>query len=145
MGLIHSQVTSSLIWSNSIASEPEEILFPQVSCFASVHTLTSISRTGWCPCRTAFKQLGFFPSWLRPVLYRVPYSRFPSVHSCYSLAAHPVTFIQNVFSHFSTKISRKRKHSIGNRQPWKGSVTKPPCILASFTGKRIILLARLLY
>lgn len=36
MGLIHSQVTSHLIWTEFIAPEPEQILFPKVSLPVSI-------------------------------------------------------------------------------------------------------------
>lgn len=130
MGMIHSQVTSHLIWPEFIASEPEEILFPKVSCFASVHALPSISST-------ALKQPGFLLTWLRPVLCRVPHSQFPSTHSYYSLADHSVTF-RMLFPTFSPQFSgkKKKKHSMVNHHLSKGSVTETPWILAPLAGKK---------
>lgn len=128
MGLIHSQVTSHLIWPEFISSELEEILFPKVSCFASAHPQPGNGST-------ALKQPGFLLTWLGPVLYRVPHSQFPSTHSNYSLADHSVTF-RMLFPTFSPQLSGKKKHSMGNHHLSKGSVTQTPRILAPFTGKK---------
>lgn len=133
MGMIHSQVTSHLIWPEFIASEPEEILFPKVSCFASVHALPSISST-------ALKQPGFLLTWLRPVLCRVPHSQFPSTHSYYSLADHSVTF-RMLFPTFSPQFSGKNKKAFhGKSPPFKRFCHRNTTNIGTFSWKKRIII-----
>lgn len=130
MGLIHSQVTPHWIWSEFIASEPEEILFPKVSCFASVPALPGTSST-------ALKQPRFLLTWLAPGLYQVPHSQFPSTHVYYSLADHSVTF-----SNFFTTVFREKKAFHGKSPPFKRFCHRNATNIGTFHWKKRIIIVQ---
>lgn len=134
MGLIHSQVTSHLIWPEFIASELEENLFPKISCFASAHPLPGTSSA-------ALKQSGFLLTWLGPVLYRVPYSQFPSTHSYYSLADHSVTF-RMLFPTYSPQFSGEKKAFHGKSPPLKRFCHTNTMNIGTFHWKKRIIIVQ---